>query len=459
MMGKKYHFWISGCQMNYADARQVANRLEQLGYRATDSAEEADVIVLQTCTVRQQSEDRAVGRLNSLRPLKETRPDLTLAMMGCVVGVKGSEVLKERYPFVDVWMPPASDGAPLLSHLLQDEHLAHEEVDLARRHAIQDEEVVLPVEEKGGLVSAPLAVVYGCSHACTFCIIPFRRGPERTRPVGEIVAEARTLVAKGVREIVLLGQIVDRYGKDIPDGPDLADLLRTVHEVEGLERIRFLTSHPNYMTDKILHAVAELPKVMPQIEVPIQAGDDEVLRNMRRGYTVQQYRRLVVRIRDLVPDSAVHCDIIVGFPGESARQFQKTYDILAELELDKVHIARYSARPGTVSGRRMEDDVPDEEKRRRFHALEQLQKKISTRKMSRWLGETVEVLVEDEHNGRWRGRTPQGKLVFFDDVSDRKGQLVQVQISHTGPWSMSGTLLTKDKGVGQNVDRIPLTVV
>jgi tRNA-2-methylthio-N6-dimethylallyladenosine synthase len=458
-MDKKYHLWITGCQMNYADARQVANRLEQLGYRATASAEDADVIVLQTCTVRQQSEDRAYGRLNSLRPLKEARPDLTLAMMGCVVGVKGNEALRKRYPFVDVWMPPASDGAPLVSLLSQDEDLAHEASSLAQRYAFQDEELVVPLHQKSSLVSAPLAVVYGCSHACTFCIIPFRRGPERTRPVGEIVAEARALVARGVREIVLLGQIVDRYGKDIPDGPDLADLLRTIHDVDGLERVRFLTSHPNYMTDKILRAVAELPKVMPQIEIPIQAGDDEVLQNMRRGYTVQQYRRLVARIRELIPEPAIHCDIIVGFPGETAGQFQRTYDILAELELDKVHIARYSPRPGTVSGRRMNDDVPEDEKRRRFQELEQLQKEISTRKMSRWLGKTVEVLVEERHNNRWRGRTPQGKLVFFDDVRDRRGQLLAVQITHTGPWSMSGVLANSDRLERHTRDSIPLTVI
>jgi tRNA-2-methylthio-N6-dimethylallyladenosine synthase len=239
----------------------------------------------------------------------------------------------------------------------------------------------------------------------------------------------------------------------------LADLLRTVHDVDGLERIRFLTSHPSYMTDRILHAVAELPKVMPQIEVPIQSGDDDVLHNMRRGYTVQQYRQLVARIRDLVPEAAVHCDIIVGFPGETAGQFQKTYDILAELELDKVHIARYSSRPGTVSGRKMKDNVPDDEKRRRFHELERLQKEISSRKMLRWMGETVEVLVEETHNGRWRGRTPQGKLVFFDDARDRKGQLVEVEVTHTGPWSMSGVLATSNNGASQALDSIPLTVL
>lgn len=437
-MAKKYHFWISGCQMNYADARQVANRLEELGYQSTGAAEDADVIVLQTCTVRQQAEDKAYGRLSSLRPLKEARPDLTLAMMGCVVGVKGNEALERHFPFVDVWMPPATDGSPLVAHLLEGEDHGLELEEARERFAIQDEEVVLQEGQKGSLVSAPVAVVYGCSHACTFCIIPQRRGIERTRPVGEIVGEVRSLVAHGVKEVVLLGQIVDRYGKDIPDGPDLADLLRLVHGVDGLERIRFLTSHPNYMTDKILRTVAELPKVMPQIEVPIQAGDDEVLRRMKRGYKAHQYRELVQRIRQIVPEAAIHCDVIVGFPGESADQFQQTYDILAELELDKVHIARYSPRPNTVSARRMADDVPDGEKRRRFHELEDLQRRISRRKMAAWRGQTVQVLVEDKHKGRWRGRTPQGKLVFFDDRRDFKGELVEVLITYTGPWSMSG---------------------
>jgi tRNA-2-methylthio-N6-dimethylallyladenosine synthase len=455
-MMKKYHFWITGCQMNYADARQVANRLEQLGYRPTEEAEEADVIVLQTCTVRQQSEDKAMGRLSSLRPLKESRPDLTLALMGCVVGVKGNEKLEAQFPYVDVWMPPATDGGPLMAHLQQGDDLALEMVSTEARFAIQDEEMVLPVHQVGDQVSMPVAVVYGCSHACTFCIIPQRRGVERTRPVGEIVAEVRSLVAQGVKEVVLLGQIVDRYGKDIPDGPDLADLLRVVNDVEGLERIRFLTSHPSYMTDRILRAVAALPKVMPQIEVPIQAGDDTVLENMKRGYTADEYRRLVYRIRDIIPDAAIHCDIIVGFPGETAGQFQKTVDLLAELELDKIHLARYSPRPGTVSARRLDDDVPDAEKRRRFHIIEQLQKEILERKMQRWLGETVEVLVEERHKGRWRGRSQQGKLVFFDDPRDLRGQLVDVDITYTGPWSMSGVLVEERAAV---VEQIPLTVL
>jgi tRNA-2-methylthio-N6-dimethylallyladenosine synthase len=459
-MTKKYHFWITGCQMNYADARRVATELEKLGYQATPEAEEADVIVLETCTVRQQSEDKAYGKLHNLRPLKEKHPHKTIAVMGCVVGVRGNQRLEQRFPFVDVFMEPATDGTPLISHLRQDDDFALDLQEVGQRHAWMDGKVILPADQRGHLVSAPVSVVYGCSHACTFCIIPQKRGIERSRPVGKIAAEVRSLVAQGVKEVVLLGQIVDRYGYDVPDGPDLADLLHVINEIDGLQRIRFLTSHPNYMSDKILYAVRDLPKVMPQIEVPIQAGNNEVLENMKRGYTREQYRELVHHIQGIIPDAAIHCDIIVGFPGETEAQFQDTVDILAELRLDKVHLARYSPRPGTVSARRMVDDVPDDEKRRRFHLIEALQKEVSQEKTSRWLGERVEVLVEDLHKGRWRGRSPQNKLVFFNDPRDLKGEIVQVKINHAGPWSMSGQALdSPDAITSEPTATIPLSVI
>ncbi len=437
-MTKTYHFWITGCQMNYADARRVATELEKLGYQPTPRAEDADVVVLETCTVRQQSEDKAYHKLHALRPLKARRPEMTVAVMGCVVGVRGNEALEQRFPFVDIFMEPSTDGRPLISHLSQDGDHDLELAETAARHALMDEDPLPNPLPQGEGVSAPVAIVYGCSHACTFCIIPQKRGIERSRPVGEIAAEVRGLVAQGVKEVVLLGQIVDRYGYDTPDGPDLADLLRVINGLDGLERIRFLTSHPSYMTDRILRAVAELPKVMPQIEIPIQAGNNDVLAAMKRGYTREQYRDLIGRVRDIIPDAAIHCDVIVGFPGETAEQFQDTYDSLAELRLDKVHLARYSPRPGTVSARRMADDVADEEKRRRFQAIEALQKTVSTEKMRRYLGRTVEVLVEGQDKGRWRGRTPHNKLVFFDDPGQWAGQLVDVTITHAGPWSMSG---------------------
>jgi len=437
----KYHIWTEGCQMNVADSQRVGSALEGLGYDLTTSPKEADVIVLNTCVVRQSAENKAAGRLFSLKPLKESRPDLVINLMGCMVGVKGSQHLQKRFPFVDVFSPP-SDPGPLITHLTQDESRAVEQAQTDQRFAVMDGDLILPAHERDRLVSAFVPVVLGCSHACTFCIIPYRRGVERSRSVGEITAEVRTLVDQGVKEITLLGQIVDRYGKDIADGPDLANLLRIIHEVEGLERIRFLTSHPNWMTDELLDVVAELPKVMPHIEVPVQAGDDQVLEDMHRGYTAAEYTRLVGRIRQRLdgnfPGMSIATDIIVGFPGETKEQFQRTYDLLAELKMDVAHLARYSTREGTVADRRLEDDVTEAEKWERFRSLEELQERISAEINQNYLGKTVEVLFEEEVRGRWKGRTTTNKLVFVESEQSLRGQVLPITITWAGPWSMQG---------------------
>jgi tRNA-2-methylthio-N6-dimethylallyladenosine synthase len=260
--------------------------------------------------------------------------------------------------------------------------------------------------------------------------------------VGEIIAEVRSLVNQGVKEITFLGQIVDRYGKDIPDGPNLAALLRAASQVDGLERIRFLTSHPNYFTGELLDTVAELPKVMAHIEVPVQAGDDGVLENMKRGYRAQDYRKLVKRIRDrfggAFPGVSIATDIIVGFPGETAAQFRQTYDLLEELKLDVAHLARYSPRPGTVAERRMPDDVPEEEKMGRFRELEALQERIAGEINTHYLGQMVKVLFEEKVKGRWKGRTETNKLVFVESEENLRGQVLPATITWTGPWSMQG---------------------
>jgi tRNA-2-methylthio-N6-dimethylallyladenosine synthase len=440
MSNKKYHLWTEGCQMNVADSQRVGSSLEHLGYTFTDQAEEADVIVLNTCVVRQSAEDKALGRLSSLKPLKEKNPDLVINLMGCLVGVRGAETLRKKLPIVDVFSPP-SDPGPLVSYLTQGEVRTLETGETARRFQLMDDDLLLPLHERGQLVSAHVPVVYGCSHACAFCIIPFRRGIERSRPVGDIVAEVRSLAAQGVKEVTLLGQIVDRYGVDVPDGPDLAALLRIVHEVDGIERIRFLTSHPSYFSEDLMDTVAELPKLMPHIEVPIQAGDDTVLENMKRGYTQQEYRDLVAKIRERIPDCSIATDIIVGFPGESAEQFMETYRVLVDLGLDVAHLARYSPRDGTVSARRMDDDVPDEEKRRRFHLLEDLQEGIVGEINAKLLGQQVEVLFEEKVKGRWKGRTPTNKLVFVESGEDLRGQIERVTVTWAGPWSMQASLL------------------
>jgi tRNA-2-methylthio-N6-dimethylallyladenosine synthase len=356
-----------------------------------------------------------------------------------MVGVRGAEKLREKLPYVDVFSPP-SDPGPLISLLTQGEIHSLEDAETTRRFLMMDEELILPVAEQGKLISAHVPIVYGCSHACTFCIIPSKRGGERSRPVGDVVAEVRSLAKQGVKEVTLLGQIVDRYGKDIPDGPNLAKLLRLIHEVEGIERIRFLTSHPNYFEDDLIQAIAELPRVMPHIELPIQAGDDEVLSNMKRGYTQQQYRDLVAKIRKQIPGCSIATDIIVGFPGETEEQFMETYRVLSDLKLDVAHLARYSLREGTVATRRMDDNVPEEDKLRRLHILDDLQEKILAEINKKYLGETVDVLFEDKVKARWRGRTPTNKIVFAESEDDLRGKIIPVTITWTGPWSMQAVL-------------------
>ena len=436
----KYHIWTVGCQMNVADSQRAASELEKLGYRYTASYRDADVVVLNTCVVRQSAEDKATGFLWSLKPLKEARPDKVIGLMGCMVGVKGGGKLAKVFPHVDVFMPP-SEPEPLVDFLLARDS---EQQVLKYRHQLQDEELalVLPLHERNSQVTAHVPVIYGCNHVCTFCIIPSRRGTERSRPVGEIAAEIRSLVAQGVREVMLLGQIVDRYGYDIPDGPRLPDLLRVINDIDGLQRIRFLTSHPNYMTDELLDTVAELPKVCEHIEVPSQSGDDAILKQMKRDYTMAEYYQLIRCVRRRMPDVSIATDAIVGFPGESDSQFQRTLDMLAELKLDVCHSAMYSPRPGTVSAKLLDDDVPQVEKKRRLDAVNALQEQIVAEINAKLLGRKMEILVEGKQRGRWKGRTRTNKLVFFDDDRGRDwtGEMVHVEITWTGPWSLRGSL-------------------
>ncbi len=466
----QYHIWTIGCQMNSADSQRLGSELEKLGYVWAEQPDEADVIVLNTCVVRQQVEDKVFGRLGALRPVKQARPDTVVALMGCLVSHKPGPALMRRFPMVDVFLPP-SETSPLLDHLraraMEAAAVDMEARQLAARWALQDAaepggsfrppsslgartaapeavanmgRLTLPAREQGTLVSAHVPIVYGCSWVCTFCTIPSRRGPERSRPAAEIRNQVRSLVEQGVREVTLLGQIVDRYGHDWGRQDALVELLEDLNSVDGLERIRFLTSHPNFMTDALLDAVARLPKVMEHIEVPVQAGDDDVLRRMKRGYSADDYRRLVARIRERIPGVAIHTDIIVGFAGETEAQFQKTVDLLAELELDKVHLAKFSARPGTVAAKTMVDDVPEAEKERRRKLVDLQQQDICAAITARLVGRRLEVLVEGRDGDRWRGRTRTNKLVYFPDRRPLLGQVVEVEIEWAGPWSMVGRI-------------------
>ncbi len=425
--------------MNVADSRRLARSLENLGCEPAANIDDADIIVLNTCVVRQSAEDKAIGRLSSLKSRKKQNPDLVINLMGCLVGVHGNPALQKRFPWVDVFSAP-SDPQPLLDFLAN-----RQQADQAhswRQHidSLLDDEFGVAVTGEERAVSENLPVVLGCSHACAYCVIPLRRGRERSRDAQRILRDARTFASQGVREIVLLGQIIDRYGLDLPGSPHLPQLLASLSEIPDIKRLRFLTSHPNWMNDELIESVARLPKVMPHIEVPAQAGDDGILLAMRRGYTNQQYRDLVAKLRDRIPGVSIATDIIVGFPGETEAAFQNTYDLLADLRLDVAHLARYSPRPGTYSARELADSVPAEEKMRRFRLLEDLQEGILRELNQPLLGTSVPVLFEYRLKGRWYGRTPTNRIVFTDSEEDLTGMERQVKIDWTGPWSLVGSL-------------------
>ena len=425
---ESYYIWTIGCQMNKADSERLGSALEQLGLRQVDTARAADVIVLNSCVVRQGAEDKVVGNLWMVNPLKKKQPDRVLALMGCMVGPRTDE-LQKRFPDVDLFMQP-QQFEPLLKLV-------------GERQGLDWEGCVGSLAPAHPDVTCYVPIIHGCDLMCTFCIIPYRRGRQVSRPVDEVVREVELLVNRGVREVTVLGQTVDAYGYDLPDKPDLSLLLTRLNDIEDLDRIRFLTSHPSYMDDRIIQAVADLPKVCEHINLPVQAGDDEVLRQMRRPYTRDHYRELVGRIRDTIPGVSMSTDIIVGFPGETEEQFDRTMDLVSELRFDKVHCAAYSTRPGTIAHRTMEDDVPKEVKDRRMKELDTLQESILRETNSTLVGQPVEVLVEGRKRGKWQGRTRTDKLVFINADEDTAGaigpgQLVNVEVSQASPWALQG---------------------
>jgi tRNA-2-methylthio-N6-dimethylallyladenosine synthase len=431
-----YHIWTIGCQMNTADSERLGSALEQLGLTAVPRPADADVVVLNSCVVRQSAEDKVTGTLNLTQPLRKKRPDSVLALTGCMVGPR-TEDLQKRFPHVDLFLRP-QEFDPLLEVV-------------GERLGLEWEGCVGSLAPQRPDVTAYVPVIHGCDLMCTFCIIPYRRGRQVSRPVDEVAREVELLVSRGVREVTVLGQTVDAYGHDLPDDgggrPDLATLLTRLNDVDGLERIRFLTSHPNYMSRSIIEAVAELPKVCEHINLPVQAGDDEVLARMRRNYTRADYIELVEEIRDTVPGASLSTDIIVGFPGETEEQFRRTLELVEQLRMDKVHCAAYSTRPGTIADRTMEDDTPQAEKISRRERIDALQESILTEINAELVGSEFEVLVEARKRGKWQGRTRSNKLVFFpiaqpasnnDDGGGRLGELVNVRVDRAGPWSLQG---------------------
>ncbi len=412
-----FYIWTIGCQMNEAESERLASRLEALGYTKVAQPEAADIILLNSCVVRASAENKAVNKLAALKSVKRARPDVTIALTGCLVDSNTGE-LEKRFPQIDYYFKPGEEPDFL------------PEVGKEQR---------VPSHPP---VATYIPIMQGCNNFCTYCIVPYRRGRERSRTVAEIVSEVALLVKRGTKEVTLLGQNVDAYGKGLPGSPDLADLLTELNAIDGLARLRFLTNHPKDMSLKLIEAMARLDKVCEQITLPVQSGSNGILEAMRRGYTVEEYRQLIAQIRSKIPGVALSTDVIVGFPSESASQFQQTVDLLAEIKFDTVHVAAYSPRPGTIAARESEDNVPSQEKRERLARIEALQERIAAEINAGLLGKTVEVLVEGKTRDKWRGRTRTGKLVFFSGGGDCLGQLVRIKIGKSSPWSLQGRVET-----------------
>lgn len=422
---QRYFIWTIGCQMNKAESQRMASYLDYTGYQVTATVQEADLVVLNTCVVRQSAEDKVLGTLGLLKGLKKEHPNLSILVTGCFVDsdIKG---LKRRFPHVDFFFKPGAFSQ--LTGWIQ------ETQDICST----PENQYSALKWRAPSPCAFVSIIQGCNKFCSYCIVPYRRGREVSRPLGEVVGEVKGLVKQGVKEVTLLGQNVDSYGSDLPERRDLADLLTELNGIGELDRIRYLTNHPRDMNQKLIEAIASLDKVCEHLDLAVQSGDNDILKAMRRGYTVEQFRKLINTIRWYVPEISLSTDIIVGFPGETDEQFERTYALLKEIKFDMVHVAAYSPRPGTIACQKYEDNVPLEVKKERFGRIEQLQTNVATIINSAYRGETVEVLVEGQKKGKWYGRTRGGKIVFFRNEDDCLGQLVKIRVEKTSPWSLQG---------------------
>ena len=406
--------------MNAADSESLARRLLAAGY-VEDSLERADVAILNTCVVRQASEDRVYSKLHELKEWKTA--ERTVAVTGCIVAKEGTE-LRRRFPQLDPVVVPIGEYEDFVA-------------GLEARYDYSQGEALPPAGRTG--VSHYVRVIQGCDHNCTFCIVPRVRGRERHIPMAAIVRECSEAVDAGAKEVVLLGQNVDDY-RD-PDGSGgLAALVTAVEQIPGLKRLRFMTSHPQDLEPELLEVMAASDVICRELQLPVQSGDDGILKRMARGYQTRHYRAIVERARSLMPDLGLVTDVIVGFPGESEAAFMNTRALLEEIEFDVVHLAMYSPRPGTVAADRMQDDVPGSEKLRRLNDLLALQRTIASRKTARWVGRDVQVLIEGHDElGRLYGRIRQGKrAIVLKGSGIVPGQLVDVRVMHATAGQLTG---------------------
>ena len=497
----RFHVWTLGCQMNRSDSEEMAGRLLAVGCEEASTFETADLVVINTCAIREGAEQKVIGRQGHLARLKSANPGLRVVMTGCAVREAERDGLRRRFPAVDLFLRP--DEEPELVDRLGLASAqgaigavgttttvgrtvvgAADNLSGTRARAIGEGTVA-----RGSAISAWLPIIYGCDKTCTYCIVPFSRGPERSRPFDDIVDEARALARAGYREVTLLGQNVNSYGHDLdPEArfahvdaerwagrrldlhgrPDLAELIRAIDALRAADgrpaipRLRFVTSHPWDLSDRLISALADCPSVCEHLHLPVQSGDDAVLRRMGRQYTIEHYRERLDRIREAVPGITISTDVIVGFCGETEEQFQRTLALLEEVRYDQVFAAAYSPRPGTPATK-LADDVPPDVKRRRLNELLANQERIGLERNQAWLGREVDVLVDAVAPVRSHGhdhvdaaaadpdpagpttvvtgRTRGNKLVHVPGDAALVGHEVHVRVDHAGPYALRASVV------------------
>ena len=436
-MRGRYKILVYGCQMNIADAERMEGQLQGAGYMRTEETADADIILINTCCVRETAEDKVYGKIGEIKKIKEKNPKLIFGIAGCMAQKEGDNLMR-RASHIDFVL--GTGKVQELTRIIAEIAAEHTSVvDVA----LSDSEIAenLPVA-RGGKFSAWVPIMYGCNNYCTYCIVPYVRGRERSRSPEEVVAEVQRAVAEGYREVTLLGQNVNSYGKD-HKAADFADLLHMVDEVEGIRRVRFMTSHPKDISDKLIDTIKNGTHICEHIHLPVQYGSSRILKAMNRGYTVERYRERALRVREELPEASLTTDLIVGFPGETDKDFAEMLAFLREMRYDSAYTFLYSKRSGTPAAT-MAEQVPDDVKHERLNALMEAQNTISREINEQLLGRTLEVMVEGASKNDptvWSGRTRTNKIVLFPHGAEEEGDFVQVRITQPQTWVLKGEIV------------------
>ena len=434
---KKAFIGVYGCQMNIADAERMEGQLQAAGYTPTEETARADIVLINTCCVRETAEDKVYGKIGEIKKIKEKNPRLIFGITGCMAQKEGDSLMR-RAPHIDFVL--GTGKVHELTRIIAEiraEHSSIVDVVLSDSEIAED----LPIA-RSGKFSAWVPIMYGCNNYCTYCIVPYVRGRERSRAPEDVVAEVRRAVEEGYREVTLLGQNVNSYGKDHKKA-DFADLLRMVDEVEGIRRVRFMTSHPKDIGDKLIEAIKGGQHICEHIHLPVQYGSSRILKAMNRGYTVERYRERVRRVREALPNASLTTDLIVGFPGETEEDFAEMLNFLREMRYDSAYTFLYSKRSGTPAAA-MIDQVPDAVKHARLHRLMQEQNAISREINEALMGAELEVMVEGASKNDaavWSGRTRTNKIVLFPHGAERAGDFVQVRVTQPQTWVLKGEVV------------------